>query len=159
MFLYSVCTEFHFIVFKEREQNNPGRKFIATSQRDKDISKVLESVATQKNSTITGIALAYVFHKTPYVFPIIGGRTVDHLKGNIEALSIQLSEEDIKKIETGYEFDTGFPHNFLSGSLFEGENIVPRTANGPADVWLTKHGGTFDWVEAPKPIKPAVLDK
>lgn len=37
--------------------------------------------------------------KTPYVFPIVGGRKVDHLKGNIEALGLELSEDDIKKID------------------------------------------------------------
>lgn len=31
--------------------------------------------------------LAYVMHKTPNVFPIVGGRRIEHLKGNIEALS------------------------------------------------------------------------
>lgn len=30
------------------------------------------------------VALAYVMQKTPYVFPVIGGRKVEHLKANIE---------------------------------------------------------------------------
>ncbi len=141
--------------FKEREQHNPGRKFIPTSQRDKQVSAVLEKIANEKNTKLTSIALAYVMHKAPYVFPIIGGRKVEHFKDNIEALGIQLTEDDIKKIESAYEFDFGFPHTFLSGSLFD--DSTPRMAKGPGDVWLTKQLGNFDWVEAPKPIKPITL--
>jgi aryl-alcohol dehydrogenase-like predicted oxidoreductase len=139
--------------FKEREKENPGRKMKPASVREKDVSKVLEKIAKAKNTELTSVALAYVMHKTPYVFPIVGGRKVEHLKGNIAALVISLSEEDIKEIEGVYEFDFGFPHTFLSGTLFTGE--APRGAEGPGDVWLTKMLGNFDWVEAEKPIQPA----
>ena len=65
-----------------------------------------------------------------------------------------MSEADIKEIEEVYEFDPGFPHTFLSGTLFA-ENSTPQGAEGPGDVWLTNLLGNFDWVEAEKPIKPA----
>ncbi|KAK3318643.1 norsolorinic acid reductase [Apodospora peruviana] len=52
------------------------------------ISKLLEATAERKNTIITSVALAYVMRKTPYVFPIVGGRKVEHLKGNIEALTL-----------------------------------------------------------------------
>lgn len=58
------------------------------------ISKVLEQIA-KKNTQITSVALAYVMQKTPYVFPIVGGRKIDHLKDNIEGLSLHLSDEEI----------------------------------------------------------------
>jgi hypothetical protein len=61
--------------------------------------------------------------------------------------------EDMKKVETGYHFDHGFPHTFLSGSLFE-PGATPRQIDGPDDVWLTKTGDTFDWMEGPKAIRP-----
>ena len=47
--------------------------------------------------------------KTPHVFPIIGGRKVEHLHGNIEALGISLSDEQIKYLESILPFDIGFP--------------------------------------------------
>ena len=51
--------------------------------------------------------------KTPYVFPIIGGRKVEHLHGNIEALGISLSDEQIKYLESILPFDPGFPTNMI----------------------------------------------
>lgn len=136
--------------FKEREKNNPGRKS-KPSQLEIAVSKVLESLASAKNTQITSIAMAYVMHKAPYVFPLVGGRKVEHIKGNVDALSISLTEEDIARIEEAYRFDPGFPHTFLSGSLFGDD--TPRVPQGPKDIWLTSALGTFDWVEEPKPIK------
>lgn len=57
------------------------------------------------------MAIAYVLQKTPYVFPIIGGRKVEHLHANIEALSISLSPDQISYLEGILPFDVGFPAN------------------------------------------------
>jgi aryl-alcohol dehydrogenase-like predicted oxidoreductase len=56
------------------------------------------------------VAIAYHLHKLPYVFPIIGGRKVEQLHENVEALDISLTAEQIKRIEDATPFDPGFPH-------------------------------------------------
>ncbi|KAE9396472.1 sterigmatocystin biosynthesis dehydrogenase stcV [Gymnopus androsaceus JB14] len=142
--------------FEEREKHNPGRKSIPTSSLDKQVSAALEKLANKKSCQLVQVALAYCMQKTPYVFPIVGGRTVDHIQGSIDGLKVELSEDEVKEIEAAYPFDHGFPHTFLSGSLFDGS--TPRTAEAPGDVWLTKLGGTFDWVAQPKAIRPSDLE-
>ncbi|KAL4809625.1 NADP-dependent oxidoreductase domain-containing protein [Aspergillus unguis] len=139
--------------YKAREKSNPGRKFIPLSEKDKQVAGVLERVADKRDDGISllNVALAYIYQKAPYVFPILGARTVDHLRGNIPALAVTLSEEEIDEIDSAYEFDHGFPHTFLSGTLFDNSRSKP--AYGSADVFHLKHGGAqFDWVERPKPI-------
>ncbi|MCJ1465012.1 hypothetical protein MMC07_003627, partial [Pseudocyphellaria aurata] len=132
---------------KQREATkNEGRNLGGPREKDLQVSAVLEEVANSKGTSITSVALAYVLHKAPYVFPIVGGRKVEHLKGNIEALGLELSDEDLKRIEGATEFDVGFPLNFLGGG--------PGGAKGPADVWATQNAGTFDYVEGTKPIPP-----
>ena len=59
------------------------------------------------------VALAYVMQKTPYVFPIVGGRKVEHLMDNIAALEITLSEEQVKYLEDVLPFVRGFPHDMV----------------------------------------------
>lgn len=105
------------------------------------ISAVLEKVANAKGTALTSVALAYVLHKAPYVFPIVGGRTIEHLKGNIEALALVLTPDDIAEIEAAAEFDVGFPLNFLSRK--------PGGAKGPEDVWLLEMGSKTDYVKGP----------
>ncbi|KAJ3504921.1 hypothetical protein NLJ89_g7685 [Agrocybe chaxingu] len=50
---------------------------------------------------------------TTYVFPIIGGRKVERLLANIQALSICFTEEQVKYLESIVEFDFGFPHSMM----------------------------------------------
>ncbi|VEU20613.1 DEKNAAC101399 [Brettanomyces naardenensis] len=139
--------------FKAREKKNPGRKNTA-SQRDKDVSKVLEKIAKEKGETIFSIALAYVFHKAPYVFPIVGARNIEHIKGDLPSLKVRLSEKDIEEIDSAYEFDPGFPHTFLSRSLFF--DTKPQGASKPSEVWLLNSlAEKVDWVEPSKPIEPS----
>ncbi|KAH6676695.1 NADP-dependent oxidoreductase domain-containing protein [Halenospora varia] len=134
--------------FKSEEQRNSqekGRQMGGASEAAIKISKVLENIAKKQNAQITSIALAYVMSKTPYVFPIIGGRKIDHLKGNIDGLSVKLSPEDIEEIEGASTFDIGFPHNFLGG---------PGGVKNPSDVWLMSMAGHQQHVEWPKPLGP-----
>ena len=56
------------------------------------------------------VAIAYLMQKTPYVFPIVGGRKVEHLLANIEALEITLSNDQIKYLESVVSFEPGFPY-------------------------------------------------
>ncbi|KAK5624939.1 hypothetical protein RRF57_000655 [Xylaria bambusicola] len=126
---------------EEQRKKNEGRSYPPTEIETK-VSKALESVAKRKNTIITSVAQAYVMHKTPYVFPIIGGRTLDHLKANIAALNLSLSEDDIQEIESAAPFDLGFPMNFA----YRGD------AKHPGEVWLLNMGGTTDYVPEPKPI-------
>lgn len=137
------------------EKMEKGNRGLPITQKDRDVSAVLEKVAGRKGSTLYQIAVAYVMHKTPYVFPIVGTRTAAHLESNIEALGIELTPEDIHEIEQAYPFNHGFPHTFLSGSHFEGDQAESRQVQGPQDVMLTKwSGASFDWVEPSQPIVP-----
>ncbi|KAF8998538.1 Aldo/keto reductase [Cyathus striatus] len=80
------------------------------TEQEKLVCKALEKVAGDVGTkSITAVAIAYVMQKTPFVFPIIGGRKIEHLKANIEALDISLSKEQIKYLESIVPFDLGFP--------------------------------------------------
>lgn len=96
-------------------------------------------------------SLAYVLHKSPYVYPVIGGRTMEQLDGNIAALLLKLSAEDIEKIEDAYPFDAGFPLNFL----FMGQKTPSRKGE---DVFLTKMAVHLETVGRPRPIAPRTFE-
>ena len=68
------------------------------------------------------VAIAYHLQKTPYVFPIIGGRKVENLRKNVEALTITLSDEQMKYLNDTVPFEKGFPY-----ALFVSPGHVQRT--------------------------------
>ncbi|KAJ7464237.1 Aldo/keto reductase [Mycena galericulata] len=87
----------------------------ATAQRnEKKMSHALETVANEVGAkSISAVAIAYVMQKVPYCFPIIGGRKVEHLMANVEALDIALSPEQIEFLENVFPFDAGFPNSII----------------------------------------------
>ena len=133
---------------KVTEQGGRNMPSIRTG-KEAQVSAVLERITNAREPAVplTSIALAYVLHKTPYVTPIVGGRKVSHLKQNIEALMIRLTQEEINAIEDAYPFDVGFPMNFISGGN-------PKGPKGPQDIPLTYRMGHFDFVKSTEPIVP-----
>ena len=83
------------------------------------MSAALEKVAKEVGTEhITAVAIAYIMQKALYVFPIIGGRKVEHLKANLEALKISLSKEQIDYLESIIPFSPGFPTTFIVSAIF-----------------------------------------
>lgn len=153
--------------FKSADARKSGEKGSARSsdlsENDIKISDALESIAKKKNTNLHAIvsqypsilfstftnpvsqALAYVMHKTPYVHPIVGQRSVKHLKSNIEALSVSLSDEDLKAIDGAAPFDIGFPMNFI----FREYNSTVTAS----DVMLTRTTALIDVPPNPAPTR------
>jgi Aldo/keto reductase family len=108
-------------MFKKADElaaTTDGRKTPAgQTERDRQITAALDTIAQKHGTRVTSIALAYVRAKYAYVFPIIGGRNKEQLQSNIQALSIQLSPEEVEEIENAAPFDAGFPLSFLAGSM------------------------------------------
>ncbi|KAF8644326.1 hypothetical protein AX16_008534 [Volvariella volvacea WC 439] len=103
---------------KRRQTGEKGRSFMGSNWErtpdQKKICQALEVVAKQVGTKhITAVAIAYVLHKAKYVFPLIGGRKVEHLQANIEALTISLTPEQIQYLESILPFDVGLPGKFF----------------------------------------------
>lgn len=135
--------------FKSEEQHksSEGRQE-DYSEVDIKTSQVLEALAKRKKTAITSIALAYVMHKAPHVFPIVGGRKIDHLKGNIEALTIRLSQQDIEEIDKAVPFELGFPHSFLW------PKGVPESSG---EIWLLNTAATYDYIKDTPVRNPSAM--
>lgn len=127
--------------FKTEEQRLSHESREPVRDNDVRVSHALETIAKRLNSTVTSVALAYVMHKAPYVFPIVSGRKVDHLKVNIEALTMELSADDLGMIESSVPFELGFPHTLIWGKT------IPDV---PQRLSILDMAGTFDYVPEPQ---------
>ncbi|GKZ35212.1 hypothetical protein AbraIFM66950_005805 [Aspergillus brasiliensis] len=119
---------------------------------EEKVSLVLDTIAKrhQEDISVTSVAIAYVLQKTPYLFPIIGGRTVEQLEANVKALSLELTEQDVKEIDNAYPFHLGFPHSFLCPGGYRDGGGCP----GPQDVAFSRAMGEFDYVQGGRAIRP-----
>ncbi|RXW13861.1 hypothetical protein EST38_g11993 [Candolleomyces aberdarensis] len=122
---------------EKRRQTGEGGRSVYTgwerTESEKKICRALEEVAKEVGAqSIAAVAIAYVMHKTRYVFPVIGGRKVEHLVSNLEALEIALTSEHIKAIESVVPFDLGFPGAIFGDGTFYGSRIL---ASGHREIW------------------------
>lgn len=132
---------------EERKKNNEGLRSMMGSgdqnENEEKISAALEKVANAHGlESPTAVALAYVMAKTPRVFPIVGGRKVEHLHQNIKALEIKLSDKDIEELEKVIPFEPGFPNNFV-GEDPAVSGVAPPLTGGTAKI---------AWLRSSKPI-------
>ncbi|KAF8486593.1 Aldo/keto reductase [Gautieria morchelliformis] len=131
---------------RRRKESGEGGRTTTSSQWERTpdevkVSHKLEEIAKEVGTKhITAVAIAYVMHKAPHVFPIVGGRKVEHLEANMEALDIKLTPAQIKAMEEVLPFDQGFPNSMVG--------------DGTHDPWLVTIAGNTDrWPAAP-PLNP-----
>ena len=141
-------------LFKTEEEleksKGEGRNMGGPTDQTRAISNVLNKIAKAKGTAITSIAQAYVMHKSPYVYPIVGLRKIEHLKSNIEALGVELSDDEVGEIEAAVPFEIGFPLSMM----YEHSGGKYNTNMGPKDIWLLKSAAVLDEVQKPKPPRP-----
>ncbi|KAF6805830.1 aryl-alcohol dehydrogenase [Colletotrichum musicola] len=124
---------------EEREKAGEGLRNVfgpGQPEEHRKASEVLEEIAKEHGTeSIQQIALAYVRSKARDVFPIIGGRKVEHLQDNIKALSIRLTEDQVRRIEGYKEFDIGFPMNLTLDDPSEGGPVVSLVSTSAPMAW------------------------
>jgi aryl-alcohol dehydrogenase-like predicted oxidoreductase len=62
----------------------------------------LKDMAVQKGATPARIALAWLLAQKPYIVPIPGGTQMEHLDDNLPAAELQLSDSDLRDIDTAF---------------------------------------------------------
>lgn len=85
----------------------------------------LQKIAKEKDTTVEKLAQAYVYAKNPDMSILIGTTRKEHLQDAIDALSLELTPEDVKQIE-----DT-FPSELLKNMhmrnlVFRNGRIIGR---------------------------------
>ena len=58
----------------------------------------LRQVAQNHHATAGQIALAWLLHRSPLIVPIPGTGSIDHVKENVAALDIELSDEEFRSL-------------------------------------------------------------
>ncbi|KAL3495812.1 NADP-dependent oxidoreductase domain-containing protein [Aspergillus germanicus] len=130
---------------ERRERGESLRSTYGPEQSDNEarINEALAKVAAEHGiESVTSIALAYVMSKAPNVFPLVGGRKVEHLQDNISALKIRLTAEQISYLESVKPFDIGFPGNMIG----EDPKVSGRTP------LLLSPTANFAFVQSPRAI-------
>jgi aryl-alcohol dehydrogenase-like predicted oxidoreductase len=92
----------------ERARTDAFAKRLYTSDGDFAIADHVTEVAKARKLPNAQIALAWMLSKPVITAPIIGATKPGHIQDAVAALDVKLSEEEITKLEEGYQ-----PHSVL----------------------------------------------
>lgn len=97
-----------------------------------DVVDALLTVAKELGTTPARVALAWVQSQKGVTSSIIGARTIEQLEDNLGALEIQLSPEQLKKLDGPSKPSLDFPADFLkgAGTFMAADTTINGETNG-----------------------------
>jgi pyridoxine 4-dehydrogenase len=63
-----------------------------------EVTPVIREVAGRREATPQQVLLAWLLHRSPAILPIPGTLSLDHLKQNLAALAIEISDDEFKRL-------------------------------------------------------------
>lgn len=86
-------TDFRNVVPRFSEENRKANQKLVD---------LLNDIAKQKSATNAQVALAWLLAQKPWITPIPGTTKIHRLEENVAAVNLQLSQNDIKEIDTAF---------------------------------------------------------
>ena len=91
----------------------------------------LLAVAKEAGATPTHVAIAWLRHKgaqsTTSIIPILGPRTTEQLAATLGALEVNLSPEQVERLDAAGTIPLGVPHQVI-------RDYVPHIQGGKPDL-------------------------
>jgi aryl-alcohol dehydrogenase-like predicted oxidoreductase len=79
------------------------------------ILDAVKAVASEKQTTMTAVALRWAIQKPMISSVIFGARTLEQLEDNLKAGELTLSAEDMKRLDDASAYELGYPYQFMNG--------------------------------------------
>jgi aryl-alcohol dehydrogenase-like predicted oxidoreductase len=78
-----------------------GIVFVPFFPLQRDEGGTLAEIAERRGATEEQVALAWLLRRSPAMLPIPGTLSLGHLRDNLAALEIELTEDEFAALETG----------------------------------------------------------
>jgi aryl-alcohol dehydrogenase-like predicted oxidoreductase len=87
--------------FESNDFRNILPRFSAEARKaNQTLVDLLKSIGDRKNATPAQIALAWLLAQKPWIVPIPGTTKLNRLEENIGAVSVELSDDDLRDIDS-----------------------------------------------------------
>lgn len=83
------------------------------TERNLQIAREVDSVADELGTTSAQVATAWVRQRGERVIPVVGVRKLDQLADLLGCLDVELSPEQLSRLNEVSRFELGFPYNLL----------------------------------------------
>ena len=100
-----------------RNKDEQGRAQMNKSVKDNElvIAEQVIKISDEIGCSPSQVAINWVRQQPGVIIPIIGAKTKEQVKDNLDCLKFSLNEEQLNKLNEASKIDLGFPHTFLNG--------------------------------------------
>jgi aryl-alcohol dehydrogenase-like predicted oxidoreductase len=98
----------------DRRSFNAGLGMV--TERTLAIADVVRETAAEVGRTPAQVALAWTLSNPAVTAPVLGARTPEQLSGNLEALEVELTAEQLNRLDDISKIDLGYPHDLLASN-------------------------------------------
>ncbi|WP_020495615.1 aldo/keto reductase [Sciscionella marina] len=95
------------------------------TERTLAIADTVSEIAAELGHTPAQVGLAWTLQNPGVTAPIIGARTLGQLQGNLGALEVDFTADQLTRLDEVSAIDLGYPHDVLAG-----EHLRAATAGG-----------------------------
>jgi aryl-alcohol dehydrogenase-like predicted oxidoreductase len=95
-----------------RYSSDMMKPFARTGDRADRIVAALQQVSRQAGRSPAQVALAWLRRREVPVIPIVGARKLSQLEDNLASLELDLTSEQLARLDQASAIDLGFPHDF-----------------------------------------------
>ncbi|MGW0573881.1 aldo/keto reductase [Streptomyces tauricus] len=85
------------------------------TERNLAVADTVKEVAAELGRTPAQVALAWTLRKPGVTAPVIGARTPAQLEDNLGALDVDLTADQLARLDEASGIGLGFPHDMLAG--------------------------------------------
>jgi aryl-alcohol dehydrogenase-like predicted oxidoreductase len=105
---------------KYLEENGEPRRYDSAGPKTNELAREVIAVAEELGATPAQVAIAWVRAQPWHLVPIVGARTEPQLRENLGALDLELSREQVERLDAVSGFRLGFPREFLESEHVRG---------------------------------------
>lgn len=95
-----------------RKSFNAGLGMV--TERTLAIAEVVREIAAEVGHTSAQVALAWTLQNPGVTAPVIGARTPEQLVGNLGALEVDFTADQLARLDKVSAIDLGYPHDMLA---------------------------------------------
>jgi aryl-alcohol dehydrogenase-like predicted oxidoreductase len=103
------------------------QQFGRFTERHLAIADVVNRIAQEIGRTPAQVAIAWTLTRPGVTSTLLGARTPDQLRDNVDALTVDLSPEQLQDLDQASAIELGFPHDFLAqvrASALDGGTVI-----------------------------------
>jgi len=95
-------------------ENNEEEAWVRrATERNFRILDVLGKISESRKKSYSQVALAWLRAQPGNIIPIIGARTMKHLKDNMSCINWNLTQEEVKDLNEVSRIEEGYPYRFI----------------------------------------------